>query len=188
MAHDDAMHNSKSNAGPGKILARVQALKNAEEFVRVTHVEAGAIILDSKDCLAMVHMAADGNPWHRALRAVLQCVADEIAPDLPNQNGIGFYGRQLSNFDQRQGAYVQGFYLGSSGLGQQRHIDTIEFQCGPADTREFEKTHDQLVHLLTACANHADDAPAFRAELLREFAFENARESVHGTQRRPQIV
>jgi len=26
------------------------------------------------------------------------------------------------------------------------------------------------------------------AELLREFAFENARESVHGTQRRPQIV
>ena len=71
MTHDDAMHNSKSNAGPGKILARVQALKNAEEFVRVTHVETGAIILDLKDCLAIVHVTADSDPWHRALRETI---------------------------------------------------------------------------------------------------------------------
>jgi hypothetical protein len=70
----------------------VQALEGTEKLVRIAHIEAGAIIPDLVSGLAILDAAADGNSGVGSFCAVLQRVADEIAPDLANERGIGLDG------------------------------------------------------------------------------------------------
>ena len=50
MAMDDAADIGQADPGPFKVLRRMEALKQAEQFVHVLHVETDAVVPDKKDC------------------------------------------------------------------------------------------------------------------------------------------
>src|ERR1700679_2439515 len=95
----DAMHNRESDACPGKFFRSMQALKDPEEFVRIAHIETCSVILHLVDSFAIFHSAADPDPWFRSFGAVLQGVADEVAPDLTNGGRIPLDGGQVRYID-----------------------------------------------------------------------------------------
>src|SRR5690606_28238252 len=49
MALDDPLHYGQADAGAFKIFHAVQALKHAEEFLRILHVKARPVVLDKID-------------------------------------------------------------------------------------------------------------------------------------------
>src|SRR5690606_13021081 len=45
---DNALHSRQAHAGTGEFLGIVQTLERAKQFVRVRHVETGAVVPDKK--------------------------------------------------------------------------------------------------------------------------------------------
>ena len=53
MTMNDALHGHQANAGTRKLSSSMQALKSAEEFVGVGHVETGAVVTHEIGCPAL---------------------------------------------------------------------------------------------------------------------------------------
>jgi len=98
---------SRGLSYPGKLLRPMQALAHSKELVRISNVESGPIVVHLVDGLGIFAPTADPDARLRSLCAVLQGVADEVAPHLTNRRRISGYRRQLGNFDQRRRAAVQ---------------------------------------------------------------------------------
>ena len=50
MPMDDALDDGQPHAGAFVLLGAVQALKDAKEFIGVSHVESDAVVTDKIDC------------------------------------------------------------------------------------------------------------------------------------------
>jgi hypothetical protein len=59
MAMDDALHVGEANASTLELTGRVQPLEDGEQFARVVHVEAGSIVADETDLVAVSRELAD---------------------------------------------------------------------------------------------------------------------------------
>src|SRR5580693_9429579 len=59
MARNDAVHYGESYTGPGKRLLLVQPLKDAEQLLRITHVEPDAIVAHKVNRLVCLAQHAD---------------------------------------------------------------------------------------------------------------------------------
>src|ERR1700704_4511307 len=111
MARYDALHNRQTDSRSTKFFRSVQALEDPKERVRIAHVESGPIVIHLVDGLATFDSAADPDSRLRALRAVLQGVADEVAPDLTHDGRISRDGRQLGDLENRTRTRVQRLHL-----------------------------------------------------------------------------
>src|SRR5262249_19630736 len=67
MTMDDALHNRQTHPCPFVIFGAVQALKHAEEFVRIGHVEAHPVVPDKIDLLSLLLATADRDYGYLAL-------------------------------------------------------------------------------------------------------------------------
>ena len=88
MARHDSRDDGQSYAGAGKLLGTMQALKNAEELVRIAHVETRAIVCHFVDGFAALYAATDRDRWLGPFGAVFQGIADEIAPHLADDRRV----------------------------------------------------------------------------------------------------
>ena len=74
MPLDDALHNRQPNAGAFLIFGSMQALEHAEQFTRVLHVEANAIVAHEIHNSAVHQFEADFNLGGRLFAGVLDGV------------------------------------------------------------------------------------------------------------------
>jgi len=62
MALDHPPHDGEADAGAFEVLSPMQALENAEQLVRILHLETGAVIANKYgDGVAVALKAADGD-------------------------------------------------------------------------------------------------------------------------------
>src|SRR5882724_5467916 len=134
MPCNDALYDGESDAGPGKVFGRMQTLKDTKQLLRVAHVESGAVVLDLINRFLVLDPTADPEVRLGALCAVLQCVADEIGPDLAHDGGVALDSGQIADLDQRFRARIERPRLGCRGMGQLSHVDQITMQVGAPDT------------------------------------------------------
>ena len=73
MPVDNSLHRGEANASPLKFIRLVQALKDAEEFSYIRHVEARTIIPHENNVVtALARLGTDLNPAWVAAAAILQ--------------------------------------------------------------------------------------------------------------------
>jgi hypothetical protein len=58
---NDPLHNRQADAGAFKFVRAVEALKDAEQFVRIPHVKTGPVVAHEIDVLVLLKFAADFN-------------------------------------------------------------------------------------------------------------------------------
>src|SRR5436190_21764276 len=83
VAMNNTVDDGQADAGSFEIFGAMQALENAEELVRKTHVEAGAIVPYRIGALRRIE--ADGHGRRVAAARVLESIGEKIDPDLLEQ-------------------------------------------------------------------------------------------------------
>ena len=100
MALDDPLHDREADARAFVLLRAVQPLEDAEKFVRVAHVEAGAVVADEIDILAVLRLAADFDDCLLDLARVLERVGKQVDPNLPEQRRVAPARWQFAQADR----------------------------------------------------------------------------------------
>src|SRR3989449_7677972 len=77
VARDDALDDREADAGAGKLVLPVQALKDAKQLVVVAHVEARAVIAHAVNQVGAAALAGDLYPGRGLAGAVLQRVGQQ---------------------------------------------------------------------------------------------------------------
>jgi hypothetical protein len=75
----------------------MQSLKNSEQLVRVLHVEAGPVIADEINILAVIGLTSDLDDRGFPFARVLESVRKQVHPDLFQQRRVAMTSRQFAN-------------------------------------------------------------------------------------------
>src|SRR5437588_3531784 len=97
VARDDALDDREADAGAGKLVLPMQALKDAKQLVVVAHVEARAVVAHAVNQVCAAALAGDLYPRRGLAAAVLQRVGQQVDPDLPEQRGVAVRGGQRAD-------------------------------------------------------------------------------------------
>ena len=89
-------------------VSAMQALKYPKQLVYVAHIKSSPIVLHLIDAFAPLSPAADHDAWLRLLGAVLQCVANQIAPDLAHDGLVASARGQIIDVYHRLGTAIDG--------------------------------------------------------------------------------
>src|ERR1700694_140543 len=95
------LHDREAHAGSGKLLGPMQPLEHAEQLVDITHVETRAVVTHPVHVLRQTYAPADLDAGIGALAAVLERVAHEVDPDLPQQRAVCLCRRKGMHLDLR---------------------------------------------------------------------------------------
>src|SRR5687768_3851013 len=184
VAGHDALHDGEPDAGARELVGAVQPLEYAEELSDVAHVEADAVVAHPVDAFRRLLAPADLDVRSRALAAVLERVADEVRPHLPQQPGVRVACGQRADVDGGIAARQLLRHLAREA----GHVDRALAEGEPPEARKIEQVVDELPHVPAARAHHAEQAPALRVEARAVVLFEDLGEAVDRPQRRAQVV
>src|SRR2546426_12760462 len=83
VARDDALDDREADAGAGKLVLPMQALKDAKQLVVVAHVEARTVVGQAVNQVCAGALAGDLYPGRGLAAAVFQRVGQQGGPELP---------------------------------------------------------------------------------------------------------
>src|SRR4051812_3656930 len=155
VARDDTLHDRQAYPRALEFVGTVQALEHAEELVGVARVEADAVVAHPVVRFARLLATADVDARARALRAVLEGVADEVGPHLPHERCVRARRRQRAELERRVPA---GFELIGHFPRKRAHVDARTRRLLAPKAREREQVVDQPSHAHCARAHHRDEA------------------------------
>src|SRR5229473_8640756 len=107
VARDDALDDREADAGAGKLVLSMQALKDAKQLVVVAHVEARTVVAHAVNQVRAALLAGDLYPGRGLAAAVLQRVGQQVDPDLPEQRRVAIRRRQCADRQLRSGARAE---------------------------------------------------------------------------------
>src|SRR6266704_3710241 len=85
---DDPLHRSEADAGPGKLLRRVEPLERAEQLVGVRHVEPHPIVPHEVHRMAVLRRDPELDPRLLALRGELPRIPQQVLEDDLEEAGV----------------------------------------------------------------------------------------------------
>src|SRR6266481_3262759 len=85
MATDDSLNDGKPDSRPFKFLGGVHPLENSEQFLRVLHVKAGAVVSDKIGILCAFPPETDFDERVLLLTGEFDGVRQQIDEDLSEQ-------------------------------------------------------------------------------------------------------
>src|SRR5690606_30486277 len=89
VAFDDPPHAGQTDAGAFEFLHAVQTLEHPKQLRGVLHVEADAVVANVDHRFPFVTLGTDLDAGRRAVAAVLDGVADQVAQHHVDEGGIG---------------------------------------------------------------------------------------------------
>src|SRR2546427_3247913 len=173
VAVDDALHNSEAHACALILLRAVQPLKDAEEPISITHVEAYAIVFDEVDGLAAKALTAHFNAGALTLTGELDSIREEVDQDLLQQGHVSTADRQVTNHDVQPPPRVCSAQVFEHLVYEVRQHDRLSVQRLAAQPCEGEQVNDELAHLLGTLTYQAQVALGLWYEVWRVLFEEN---------------
>ena len=102
MAIDDSLHGRQADARARELAGGMQPLEDAEQFVRISHVEPGPIIAH-EECSVRCKCRTDLNSGLRQFAGEFPGIAQQILKGHPQQMFISL-GFQILRNDELHGA------------------------------------------------------------------------------------
>ena len=166
----------------------MQPLEYAEQFVRILHVKAHAVVAHKINGAAVLVGTADLHDRRCPVAGIFNRIGKQIDPDLFHQHGIARAGRQFAEAEIHLAALPLRFQFLPGFLHHAGAIHRLTFERQSAEPREREQIVNQPAHLLAAVADALQITPAFLGQLRAIILEHDAGKPVHGPQRRAQIV
>lgn len=166
MASDDAADIREADAGALEFGLGVEALKDAEEFGGVFHVESDAVIAHVEDVFGGVYALGNGADFDARVgggRGVFGGVLDEIGPDLPEHGGVGADGGQ--RFD----VPLDGFFAIEADVADDAGDELVvveggDIHLGPTHAGKREQIVDEAAHAASGVGDDGKVAGGFFVE------------------------
>ncbi|EWS64950.1 hypothetical protein Y695_01802 [Hydrogenophaga sp. T4] len=96
MALQDAPRERQTNTGTLELGGAVQALENAKQLLRILCIETHTVVTHVKGVThGGIHAPADLDACPFARAGVFEGVAQQVGPDLPQQQGVALDHRQI---------------------------------------------------------------------------------------------
>src|SRR5690606_29316807 len=127
-------------------------LEDTEDLVDVTHVEAGAVVLDEVRHLVAVAASADLDPRELSLGRELDGVGQQVDEKLPDQLGVAVSWRQVTDDELDLVSTDLGSEVADGRLDQRVHVELLGVEGLAAKARELQEVVDELTHLAGALA------------------------------------
>src|SRR2546425_804239 len=99
VATDDALRDRQAHARALELVAAVHALEGAEEPLGVSHVEAGAVVPNEVDPLALMAPPTHLDGWALPLARELEGVGHQVDEHLLEQRPVAHAIRQIPHRD-----------------------------------------------------------------------------------------
>src|SRR5690242_9403345 len=103
---DDALDRRQTDAGPRIVARRVQALERPEELVRISHVEARAVVAYEESRPSLVLQGADLDPRLFLLGGEFPGVSEEVLQDDAQQMRVGVRAHPLPDRNLHRAARI----------------------------------------------------------------------------------
>src|SRR5580658_128954 len=189
------MHDGESDARAAKLVGAVQALENAEELVRIIHIESDPVVPDRVLILRSDFATADFDARAGLFAAVFDGVGDQVGPYLAEQSRIPAGRGQRTDLDLRNAfgmidlaerVRVEGL---RDDLAYQRiDVDLMRGHRLATQPGKRQEVVDENAHAAAVLAYHGQIAPSLGVEPLVVVLLEHQCETVDGAQRCPQVV
>src|SRR5437588_12484167 len=158
----DPLNDGEPNPGSLVVLAPVQSLEDAEQLVRVIHVEARAVVLDEVHGLAVgAGTGPDLDPGRRAASAVLEAIADQVDEDLIQQVRIALAGRKLADRDFARTVLDAVSQLLQRAIDHAAGLDRLPSHRLAVQPGEAKQVVHQPAHELCVARHQAEIAAGF---------------------------
>jgi hypothetical protein len=188
MTEQDALDIGKADASALKFLFKMEALKNAEEFANVLHIETYTIIADEDNVLVAIYMRADFDFGRFPRTRVFDGVGNQVGENNPKHRPISQNLGQRTDvpFNRATAKVV---------LQALSHIDeeVLEINAnrahfGAGHTGELQQIVHELAHLAGGSADAIQMMKGLRVEGLADILFEQVHEAGQVAEWRAEIV
>jgi hypothetical protein len=156
---NDAPNGGETDPRALELGARVQALEDPEEPLRVAHVEADAVVADEQYRLGPLAPGADLDSCLGPRAGVLRGIPDQVLEHEPQELRIALHFGEIADLPGDVPP-------GGLGLEDPPHLPHQACQVHPGapelrapDPREREEVIDERVHLLRGSENCGEVAP-----------------------------
>ena len=166
MAADDALNGCEADAGALELGRAVQALERSEELVRVSLIEADAVVADEEDPLGAPRLGADLDRGRVALGGELPRVAEEVVEHRREQARVAVGDELVLHAEVDLAPGVTGAEPVAGLAGQAAEVDLLPQEVGPRQAREAEQAVDELAQLLGGRADAREVPHAVLVELV----------------------
>src|ERR1035438_346891 len=95
---DNPLHRSQTNAIAFKLFGDMQALEYAKELVRILRIESNSVILHKDYFFSVFFHLSYLDYGGRPRPGILQCIADQVLKNLPDQDAIALDRWQVLDF------------------------------------------------------------------------------------------
>ena len=172
---DNPLDDGQARAGPFEVLGAMQALKNAKQLVDILHVKSASIILNKKDKLAGLRVAADLDSRRGLFAGELDGVGQKVGKDVAEQRWVGVARGQIAHHDLHRPSLVVGFqsiehFADDRGGGYRLRLKRLAAQPGEAEQVVHEASHmvGVIFHAFNVSRASAGSWPAYSSIKMRE--------------------
>ena len=171
-----------------EVAGAVQALEEAEEPLRRSHVEARAVVAHHEGGLLTVRLGPHRHLGLRAAAGVFPGIAQQVLEHQAQQRGVAPGGH--AGFDVELGGAVRraAAQVVDHVAGQLRQVDTLARQRLLRQPRQRQQRVDHQVHARGGAQHTVEVVVADAVEVASVVFFHDAREALDDADRRAQVV
>src|SRR6266576_4643343 len=168
MFTDNAVDGSETDPGAFEILGAMQPLENAEQLIRVLHIEANAVIAHEHGGIAIHFKVADLNHRTRPRPRVFDGIGKKVGENLFHQAGVAKDGWEGMNPPVNRASFGFAFEINQDIIDQRSKLGGLPFQFLAPHSGKVQQIVDQPAHVSAAIANIIEVTFGFSRQLSSE--------------------
>src|SRR5262249_20782615 len=144
VAPDYPLHRCQADAETSLLLGSREALEWDKEFVRIRHIESGAVVPDITGPFAVNLHCAELDERFLPYAGVFPGVAEEVIEDHPQQVPIPVYGKSVGNPERDPALRLAQLQFHSNLLRHDGKVNHFPAQLDAGQAGEVEQDVDKL--------------------------------------------
>ena len=188
MAVNDAADVGEANAGAFELVFSMEALKDTEELVGISHVKSDSVVGDRKNEFGLGGLGSDFNNGGLPAGAVFDRVGDKIDPHEAKHGGIALDDGQRGDAPDDIAETFVSFKIADDRFNRFGEINFLPGQLGAAHAREGEEVIDQGAHAAGGAGDQAEIPLRFWERLKGLVRSEDVGEAADVAERRAEVM